>query len=146
VKPLIRQAADEVRYDWPEVGITLAFDRLHETDSGAVRGMLTVDNMLTNGSPGHIFWAAVTLTTTSDRKALTQKLDKVAPQPDRTSWEADVDRCFQDCYQRHTAVPEPVVLSGVEDEAQAALLTELGCPLAQGFLFGAPGPRITSAG
>jgi len=38
------------------------------------------------------------------------------------------------------------VAEGVEGEAQAALLTELGCPLAQGFLFGAPGPRITSAG
>src|SRR3954447_18141663 len=38
------------------------------------------------------------------------------------------------------------VAEGVEGEEQAALLTELGCPLAQGFLFGAPGPRITSAG
>src|SRR3954451_18394778 len=34
---------------------------------------------------------------------------------------------------------------GVEHEAQAALLAELGCRLAQGYLFGAPGPRITSA-
>ena len=33
---------------------------------------------------------------------------------------------------------------GVEDEAQAAALRELGCPLAQGYLFGAPGPRIVS--
>jgi EAL domain-containing protein (putative c-di-GMP-specific phosphodiesterase class I) len=37
------------------------------------------------------------------------------------------------------------VAEGVENEEQAALLTDLGCPLAQGFLFGAPGPRITSA-
>jgi diguanylate cyclase (GGDEF)-like protein len=33
---------------------------------------------------------------------------------------------------------------GVESEEQAAALRELGCPLAQGYLFGAPGPRIVS--
>jgi EAL domain-containing protein (putative c-di-GMP-specific phosphodiesterase class I) len=31
-----------------------------------------------------------------------------------------------------------VVAEGVESEAQAALLRELGCPLAQGFHFGPP--------
>jgi len=31
-----------------------------------------------------------------------------------------------------------VVAEGVEDERQAAVLEHLGCPLAQGFLFGAP--------
>jgi diguanylate cyclase (GGDEF)-like protein/PAS domain S-box-containing protein len=31
-----------------------------------------------------------------------------------------------------------VVAEGVENQSQAALLRELGCPLAQGFLFGAP--------
>ena len=36
------------------------------------------------------------------------------------------------------------IAEGVEDEAQAEALTALGCPMAQGFLFGAPGPRITS--
>jgi EAL domain-containing protein (putative c-di-GMP-specific phosphodiesterase class I) len=34
------------------------------------------------------------------------------------------------------------VAEGVESERQADLLRELGCPLAQGYLFGAPGPGI----
>ena len=36
------------------------------------------------------------------------------------------------------------IAEGVENEEQAAQLRELGCPLAQGYLFGAPGTRITS--
>jgi EAL domain-containing protein (putative c-di-GMP-specific phosphodiesterase class I) len=31
-----------------------------------------------------------------------------------------------------------VVAEGVESEAQADLLRELGCPMAQGFFFGPP--------
>ncbi|MDA0183708.1 EAL domain-containing protein [Solirubrobacter phytolaccae] len=36
------------------------------------------------------------------------------------------------------------IAEGVETEEQAAQLLALGCPFAQGYLFGAPGPRITS--
>src|SRR3954468_23359591 len=36
------------------------------------------------------------------------------------------------------------IAEGVENEEQAARLRELGCELAQGYLFGAPGTRITS--
>jgi EAL domain-containing protein (putative c-di-GMP-specific phosphodiesterase class I) len=36
------------------------------------------------------------------------------------------------------------VAEGVETPEQADRLAALGCPFAQGFLFGAPGPRITS--
>ena len=38
-----------------------------------------------------------------------------------------------------------VVAEGVEREAQASLLRDMGCPLAQGFHFGRPGPRLTAA-
>jgi EAL domain-containing protein (putative c-di-GMP-specific phosphodiesterase class I) len=34
------------------------------------------------------------------------------------------------------------VAEGVESQRQANLLRELGCPLGQGYLFGAPGPGI----
>jgi EAL domain-containing protein (putative c-di-GMP-specific phosphodiesterase class I) len=33
-----------------------------------------------------------------------------------------------------------VVAEGVEEERQAAMLREMGCPLAQGFHFGRPAP------
>jgi diguanylate cyclase (GGDEF)-like protein/PAS domain S-box-containing protein len=36
------------------------------------------------------------------------------------------------------------IAEGVENEGQAEVLRALGCPLAQGYLFGAPAARITS--
>jgi diguanylate cyclase len=38
------------------------------------------------------------------------------------------------------ALGRTAVAEGVENEAQRAFLTEAGCPLAQGFLLGAPAP------
>lgn len=37
----------------------------------------------------------------------------------------------------------PVVAEGVETEAQRSMVAEEGCPQAQGFLFGGPGPVIS---
>jgi hypothetical protein len=131
VKPVICQLADEIRYEWPEARILLIFERLHETDSGAVRGMLTVESTeRRNGTFGHIYWAAVSITTATDRKTLTQKLDKAAPV--QGGWEQDVDRCFLDVYRRHTAVAEPVQLTGVEeDDLDTEYLVDPILPLGQ---------------
>jgi diguanylate cyclase (GGDEF)-like protein/PAS domain S-box-containing protein len=38
-----------------------------------------------------------------------------------------------------------VVAEGVEHEAQAELLRDMGCPLAQGFHFGRPAPAVSAA-
>jgi len=134
VKPSIRQAADEVRYFWADAQVALVFDRLRETDSGAVRAMLTATSTA-NGHAGHIFWAQVSLTVANDRKTITAKLDRAAPL-DGTSWEQDIDRCFQDVYQRHTAVPEPVELTGVEEaELETAYLITPVIPEGQVTLF-----------
>jgi AAA domain-containing protein len=117
VKPTVRELFEEIRYQWaePEPGVQLSFTRLRETDAGAVRGMLTVDQMngQYNGPGGHIWWAMVTLTTATDRKILVAKLERAVPRPD--GWEIDVDRTFQDCWQRHTRVPDPIRLADVLD-------------------------------
>ena len=115
MKPTVRELADEIRYIWTDHHIGMAFSRLRETDAGAVRGTIRVGSTLPehrdNGS-GRIWWSIVTLTTASDRRTLVGKLDKAAPRPD--GWESDVDRCFEDCYERFTKVPEPVDLADVE--------------------------------
>ena len=41
-------------------------------------------------------------------------------------------------WQMFSALGLIAVAEGVEDAAQARMLTEMGCPLAQGYLFGRP--------
>ena len=43
-----------------------------------------------------------------------------------------------------SALDIAAIAEGVESEEQATQLEALGCQYAQGYLFGAPGPRITS--
>jgi len=113
--PEVMEYSDEIRYYWRERHIMLVFTRLHETDSGRVVGFISVVNPdRRNGhGPERLYWQSVTLTTASDRKTLCGKLEQVAPL--RGAWEQDIDRCFLDAYERHTAVPEPVILSAAED-------------------------------
>jgi AAA domain-containing protein len=110
VRPVITEVADEIWYTWPDVALKLAFSKLRETESGAVRGMVEV----TNGTGRHVWWGQVSLTTAADRKTLTSKLAKAADHPEN-NWEQDVDRLFQDVYQRYTKVPEPSEIVGAED-------------------------------
>lgn len=120
MRPVVTQVAEEIWYAWPDVSIKLVLSKLRETESGAVRGMVEV----TNGTGRHIWWSQVSLTTATDRKTLTQKLDKAAQHPDG-SWETDVDRLFQDAYKRHTKVPDPSKVSGAEeDNLNAAFLID----------------------
>lgn len=114
MKPEVRELAEELHYTWQELRLNIVFSRLRETDAGSVRGMVDVSN----GTGRHIWWNRVDLTTQSDRKNLTQKLDKAAPRED--GWEMDVDRLFQDAYQRHVRVPAPVDLADVELAADEA--------------------------
>jgi hypothetical protein len=114
VKPIIRQTLDEIVFAWPELDIRLQLSKLRETEAGALRGMLRLDQYRTNGSGGHIWWAQVSLTTATDRKTLCGKLQKASPRADG-EWEADVDRAFLEAYERQTNVPEPIVLADVEE-------------------------------
>jgi len=118
VTPEVRELADEIRYIWRQYHVGIAFSRLRETEAGAVRGTIRAASTLPehreNGS-GRIWWSIITLTTASDRRTLVGKLDKAAPRSD--SWESDIDRCFEDCYERFTKVPEPVDLADVQLES-----------------------------
>ena len=49
-------------------------------------------------------------------------------------------RLVQTLWQLFSALGLSAVAEGVEDAAQARLLAEMGCPLAQGYLFGRPVP------
>lgn len=119
--PDVRELADEIRYIWRQYHVGIAFSRLRETEAGAVRGTIRAASTLAehreNGS-GRIWWSIITLTTASDRRTLTAKLDKAAPRSD--GWESDVDRCFEDCYERFTRVPEPSDVNDVELQSMDA--------------------------
>jgi hypothetical protein len=133
VKPLVRQIADEIHYTWPELGVRVGLSRLRETDAGLVRGMINVQSMRpehTANGGGHIWWAMVTLSTATDRKTLVQKLEHFAPR-EHSGWEHDIDRCFQDAYQRHTRVPEPVDLADVETPLETEFLYRPVLPAGQ---------------
>ncbi|MGX6608415.1 putative bifunctional diguanylate cyclase/phosphodiesterase [Micromonosporaceae bacterium Da 78-11] len=43
-------------------------------------------------------------------------------------------------WQLFTAIGLTTIAEGIEDQAQAAMLIELGCPLGQGYLLGRPAP------
>jgi len=113
--PEITEFTDEIRYLWRDRHVALCFTRLHETDSGRVVGFMSVVNPdRRNGNgPERLYWQAVTLTTASDRKVVTAKLESLVK---TGSWEQDIDRTFMDVYERHTAVPDSVVLTGAEDK------------------------------
>lgn len=111
--PRVSEYADEIRFEWTEAQVALVFSRLRETDAGAVRGTIRVASTRPelNGL-GRIWWSIVTLTTAADRRTLTSKLERAVPQ--LAGWEAEVDRCFEETYERFTRVPEPVDLADVE--------------------------------
>jgi EAL domain-containing protein (putative c-di-GMP-specific phosphodiesterase class I) len=48
-------------------------------------------------------------------------------------------------WQLFNAIGLTAVAEGIEDEAQAAMLIELGCPLGQGSLFARPAPPASLA-
>ena len=130
MKPVIRELAEELHYGFTEARLDIAFSRLRETDAGSVRGMIEVSN----GTGRHIWWSRIDLTTQTDRKNLTQKLDKAAPRAD--GWEQDVDRLFLDAYQRHVRVPPAVDLADVElTDEDAAFLFDPVLPDGQVALF-----------
>jgi len=115
--PQISEYSDEIRYLWVDRHVQLIFTKLHESDSGRVLGFMTAVNpdRRSGAGPERLYWQAVSLTTASDRKIVTAKLESLVPGLPKGTWEQDIDRCFMDVYERHTAVPEPVILTGVEE-------------------------------
>ncbi len=67
-----------------------------------------------------------------DRSFVANMIGSVPPRPDAAIIGAVVFMC--------AALGMDVVAEGVEEEQQAALLRDMGCPLAQGFHFGRPAP------
>jgi EAL domain-containing protein (putative c-di-GMP-specific phosphodiesterase class I) len=72
-----------------------------------------------------------------DRSFVANMVGSGPPRPDAAIIGAVVFMC--------AALGMDVVAEGVEHEAQAAMLRDMGCPLAQGFHFGRPEPVVSDA-
>ena len=118
MKPTVRELPDEISYTWPDVEVSLVLQGLRPTDAGNMRALLKATSLRSvdqrNGASGRIFWSQVGLTTGRDRKDLAEALKKARPGPE---WDAEVQRCFEDAYERSTRVPEPVDLADVQLES-----------------------------
>jgi diguanylate cyclase (GGDEF)-like protein/PAS domain S-box-containing protein len=72
-----------------------------------------------------------------DRSFVANMVGSGPPRPDAAIIGAVVFMC--------AALGMDVVAEGVEHEAQAEMLRDMGCPLAQGFHFGRPEPGVSAA-
>lgn len=109
--PEVREEGDELLYAWHELGVGLTFNRLRETESGAIRGFLRAYSIRPD-APGSIWWSQISLTTAADRDRLCKKLEGFGRSA--KDWDRDIDRCFEDCAERFLKIPEPLELGDVE--------------------------------
>ena len=115
MKPKIQQVLDEITYTWADLDVALVLSQFHPTPAGALKALLDARSVRTqdtlNGG-GHLLWQQVTLTATTDRDKIAERLQlRVAR--DKDEWRQDIDRCFHDAYQRQMQVPDPLDLADV---------------------------------